>query len=307
MGTLRTAIVLVALLGARASAETDIEQADKLFAEGLALRDTNLEQSCDKFRQSLAKNPQAIGTLLNVALCDEKLGRIASAVERFSEARDRAKEGNLPDYLEEAQRHIDALVPELPHVRIAFADKAPSTRVLIGDRVIPDDRLDDEIAVDPGELVIVVSAPGRVAYETKLMIGKRETKTIAVPALAKAVTVQSSRRTIGIITAASGGAALATGLVLGYISNSRYDAAFESGECMNVDGERLCSAEGKSKTDRALTLGTTGTVVSVIGGVAIGVGAYLWLFAPKERTERKLSVVPTVSPESAGFTAIGRF
>ena len=302
---------LVALLGARAFAETDIEQADKLFAEGLALRDTNLQQSCDKFRQSLALNPQAIGTLLNVALCDETFGRIASAVERFSEARDRAKEGNLPEYLEEAQRHIDALTPELPYVSIRFADKAPGMRVLLGERVVSDAELGGEIAVDPGELVVVVSAPDRVAYETKLMIGKREKKVVDVPALAPAVTVRkSSRRAIGLITAGTGVAAVATGVVLGLVARNRYNDQFESGACEKVDGQDVCSPEAQGKTESAITLGTTGTVVGVIGIAAISVGAYLWLSAPKdrnERNERDVSLVPTLSPDAAGLTAVGRF
>lgn len=311
MGSFRLAISLVALLGARAFAETDIEQADKLFAEGLALRDTNLQQSCDKFQQSLELNPQAIGTLLNVALCDEKFGRIASAVKRFSEARDRAKEGNLPEYLEEAQRHIDTLTPELPYVRIQFASLAPGTRVLLGERVVRDAELGGEIAVDPGELVVVVSAPGRVAYETKLMIGKREKKVIQVPALAAAVTVRrSSLRSIGLITAGTGAAAVATGVVLGLVARNRYRAQFESGACEEVDGQDVCSAEAQGKTESAITLGTTGTVVGVLGVAAIGVGAYLWLSAPREKSERNgrgVSVVPTLSPDGAGLTAVGRF
>jgi hypothetical protein len=298
----------VALLGAPAFAETDIEQADKLFAEGLALRDTNLQQSCDKFRQSFELNPQAIGTLMNVALCDERFGRIASAVAHFSEARDRAKEGNLPEYLAEAQKHIDALTPELPYVTIQFAEKAPGTRVLLGDRVVPDSELGGSIAVDPGELVVVVSAPGRVSYETKIVLGKREKKPIAVPALRKAVTVQkSSRRTIGLITAGTGAAAIATGVVLGLVARNKYRDAFDSG-CQEVpDGQDVCSAEAQGETESAITIGTTGTVIGVIGIAAVGVGAYLWWTAPSERNERKVSVVPTLSPDAAGLTAIGRF
>ena len=308
MGTLRNAALVVALLGARAFAETDIEQADKLFAEGIALRDTNRQQSCDKFRQSLAKNPQAIGTLLNVALCDEQFGQIASAVKLFSEARDRAKEGNLPEYLAEAQKHIDALTPELPHVSIRFAEKPPGTRVLLGERIVSDAELGGEIAVDPGELTIVVSAPGRVSYETKMMINKREKKPIEVPALKKAVTVKSARRTIGLITAATGAAALGTGIVLGLVARSNYNKLFDDGRCRRIPDEpSVCTPDAQPKAERALTIGTTGTVVGVIGAVALGVGAYLWLSAPRDPEERNVSVTPMLTPESAGLAAVGRF
>jgi tetratricopeptide (TPR) repeat protein len=302
-------VVLLGLVG-QAFADTDIEQADKLFAEGLALRDTNLQQSCDKFSQSLKLNPQAIGTLMNVALCDEKLGRIASAVDHFSEARDRAKEGNLPEYLTEAQAHIDKLTPDLPFVVVKLAVQAdPTTRVLINDRVLANEKIQrgDKIPVDPGELHIVVSAKDRLPYEGTVMIAKKETKTIEVPELKKSVTVKSSRRTIGIITTASGGALVAAGIVIGLFAKKKYDGAFDDGHCNAMT--KICDPDGHSTTESAITLGWVGTGVGAVGIATAGVGLFLWLTAPKDKDlkERNVSVLPTVTPEGAGLSAFGRF
>ena len=310
MGTLRNTLVVLALLAVRAHADIDIKKADELFAKGISLRETNLEQSCKAFRESLELNPQAIGTLMNVALCDEKLGRIASAVEHFAEARDRAKEGNLPDYVAEAEAHITKLKDDVPKVTIRFLGVRPEgTRVLIGDHVIPPVRYEkgEPVPVDPGELVVVVSAPGRLAYETKLMIGKKEEKTIEVPELKKGVTVKSSsRRTVGLITTIAGGTFFVTGAVLGLYARSEYNKNFDSG-CDAVDGDIVCDAKEQSETERARTIGNVGTVVGAVGLVATGVGLYLWLTAPKEPTERKVTLVPSVTPQSAGLTAVGRF
>lgn len=308
MGTLRNAILVVAVLGARARADSNIEEADKLFAEGLALRDTNLKQSCEKFQASFEKNPQAIGTLMNVALCDEKFGKIASAVAKFNEAADRAREGNLPEYLEEADKHIKALTPDLAKVTVKFlTKKADGTKVLIGEQVIAMNLIEQnkEIPVDPGELVIVVSAPGRLAYETKMMIGKKEVKSIEVPELKHGVTVKSSRRTIGLITTISGGATIATAVVIGLVARSRYNAEFgdKPEQCKNG----VCPAEAQTRVVNARQLGTVGTVVGAVGVVATGVGLYLWLTAPKESSDRRVTVLPTIGPETAGLAAVGRF
>jgi hypothetical protein len=307
-------VILVALLAVRAHAETDIELADKLFEEGVALRDTNLQQSCEKFSQSLQKNPQAIGTLLNVALCDEKLGRIASAVKHFSEALDRAKEGNLADYAAEAQSKIDKLKPDLPHVTIKLLGvRHNGTRVLIGDQVIPSDKLDGaKVAVDPGELLIIVTAPGRVTYETRMMIQKKEEKPIEVPELKEAVVVKSSRKTIGIITTVSGGALAATGIVLSLYARNKYNDQFESqgGAPPACDKTtKTCSPDGQSNTEQAITYGNVATVVGIVGVAAIGVGLYLWISAPKEQEQdqRGITFVPEITPESAGLAAVGRF
>ena len=299
-------VILCTLIASTAHADDKtIAEADRLFAEGLALRDTNLQQSCDKFAASFELNPQAIGTLLNVALCDEKLGRIASAVEKFTEARQRAAESQLPDYIAAAEEHITALTPDLPHVEIKFLGvQAPGTRVLINDRVIA--RLAEPIAVDPGELVIVVSAPGRLAFETRLIVQKRDAKTVDVPELKKGVTVKSSRRTVGKITTISGGAAVATGIVLGLVARSRYNEQFDSGAC--VEATKQCTAEGQTETEKARTLGWVGTGIGTVGVAAVGVGLWLWLTAPKESTEpRGVSVIPQVTGDSAGVWAVGRF
>lgn len=292
------------LASSTATADVDIAKADKLFAEGLALRDSNVEQSCAKFEESLSYNPQAIGTLLNVALCDEKLGRIASAVAKFSEARDRAKEQQLADHLKAAEEHIAALTPELPYLTITFATPPiADTKILIDDEVVPLAKV-ERFAVDPGERVIVVSAPGRLPFQTKIVIAKREEKQVEVPELAKSVTVRSSRRTIGIITTASGAAAIATSVVIGLVAKGRYDSALET--CDGSDPPR-CPPESQTKTENARTLGNVGTVVGAVGAVAAGVGLYLWLGAPKSSEQRQVSIVPHVDGDSAGLAAIGRF
>ena len=56
-----------------------------------------------------------------------------------------------------------------------------------------------------------------------------------------------------------------------------------------------------------MTLGDVGTGVSIVGIVAAGVGAYLWITAPKDPTEKRVTFRPNVTPESAGITAVGRF
>ncbi len=86
----------LALAASPAAADDTMARADALFAEGVKLRDSNLELACAKFGESLQLNPQAIGVLLNVAMCDERQGRIASAVRRYRETRERAREQSFP-------------------------------------------------------------------------------------------------------------------------------------------------------------------------------------------------------------------
>ncbi|MBA3459697.1 MAG: hypothetical protein H0T46_07035 [Deltaproteobacteria bacterium] len=305
---MRSRVLGVALVLAQVAPQPaladDIAKADALFAEGRALMKTDLHAACAKFEESLKWNSQAIGTLLNVALCDEKLGRVASAVAKFTEARDRAREGALDEHLQAAEERLAALKGRVPFITIKLAtEPLPGTRILIHDKVIALEALAD-LPIDPGEHPLVVSAPDHVPYQTTIKIAESERREVVVPALRKG-TVTSSRKTIGKIVTISGGVALVGGIVIGgVIARGRYNDAFDM-YCDDDDKE--CDPDGLSGTKSARTLGTVGTVVGAIGLVGVGVGLYLWLRAPDEGTSRGVSLLPQLDPSAPGVVAVGRF
>ena len=295
--------VALVLAVARPALADDIAKADKLFDEGRALMKTDLHAACEKFEESLKWNSQAIGTLLNVALCDEKLGRVASAVAKFTEARDRAREGAMDVHLQAAEERLAALAGRVPHVTIKLAtEPLPGTRILIDDKVIALDAIAD-IPIDPGEHPLVVSAPDHVPYQTIVKIAEGERRDVTVPALRKG-TVTSSRKTIGKIVTISGGVALASGVVIAMVARNRYNNAFDR-YCDDDDKE--CDPQGLSDTRSARTLGNVGTVIGAIGLVGAGVGLYLWLRAPAEGRSRGVSLLPQLDPGAPGVVAVGRF
>lgn len=304
----RIGVALAILAAYRPAFADNVAKADELFHEALALRESDLVQSCGKFNDAYRLNPQAIGILMNVALCDEKLGRIASAVRHFSEARDRARELGLSAELAASEEKIATLSPEVPHLAISFDEPpAPNTKLLVDDRVIPLDAIAD-VSVDPGERTVVVTSPGRMAFETKIVLARRERKQLRVPALERSVTVGNARRTIGKITLATGGAAVATGVVLGVLAWQRYDKQFPT-HCQDRASGPICDSVGYPELEKARTLGNVGTTVFIAGAAAVAVGGYLWLRAPSSsaRTERTLSVLPQVSSDGGGVVAVGRF
>jgi hypothetical protein len=296
------AALVLASFGVRPALADDTAKADKLFDEGRALMASDLHAACEKFEESLKWNSQAIGTLLNVALCDEKLGRVASAVAKFTEARDRAREGGMDVHLQAAEERLAALTGRVPHVTIKLAESLPGTRIVIDDKVIALTAIAD-IAIDPGEHPLVVSAPDHVPYQTIVKIAEGERRDVPVPPLRKG-TVTSSRKTIGRIVTISGGVALVGGIVIGVVARGRYNDAFDA-HCDAVTRE--CDDVGLSDTKSARTLGTVGTVVGALGLVGAGVGLYLWLRAPDEGHSGGVSLLPQLDPSAPGVVAVGRF
>lgn len=308
-------LVIGSLARPSAADDDDLRRADALFAEGRALIDTDFAKACAKFEASLQISAHAIGTLLNVALCDEKLGRFASAVARFREARDRAQELGMSAELAAAEEHLGALEGKVPHVTLRFDEPPlPDTKIVIDDALIPFGSIANH-PIDPGAHEVVISAPGHLAFTARFEVGAGQTRDVAIPRLERSVTVKSSRRTIGTITTATGVAALGAGIVVGLVARGRHRDA-KRGHCNTIttpDGDQLqCDQTGFTEIERARTLGGVGSVIGAVGIGAIGVGVFLWLSAPSStaeqpRVSRVPDVVPYLGAGEAGILAVGRF
>ncbi len=81
----------------RPSAASDREHAEQLFQEGRELMQKGqLEEACARFAESFELE-HAVGTLLNLASCMERSGRVPRACELYTEARDLSKSGGRDD------------------------------------------------------------------------------------------------------------------------------------------------------------------------------------------------------------------
>jgi hypothetical protein len=295
-------LVLVATTAAADPAVRDDDklEADRLFAEGRALlAQGKRKEACDKFDLSIRKDPRAVGTILNLGLCAEEAGQVATAVRYYTEARARAKDQELHEHQQAAENKLALLAPRVPHLAIVLPPGAPpDARVIVDQLVLASDQLAD-VTLDPGERSIVVTAHDKLPYETRVTIQEGEHKTLAIPTLqgARTVVVQpSSKRLWGKILVGSGVALAGIGAGLGFYGRSQYWNQFPSGasdgadvsdathHCFTAMGERHCDAIGASHVSTARKLEQAGIITGVAGVVAAGVGAYLWITSPAQVT-----------------------
>jgi hypothetical protein len=302
-------------------------EADRLFEQGRALlAEGKREEACAAFDESMRKDPRAVGTMLNLGLCREESGLIASAVRLYAEARDRAHDQGLKEHEEAASRKIALLSPRVPRLAIKLpTGLGAGVRVLIDDIVFGRDEL-DMITLDPGSHALVVGAPDKLPYETTLVVKEGDRSTIEVPPLAGATTVviaaPTNRRALwGKILVAGGVVVLGGGAGLALLARSQYWDAFPAGArdgvaAMDANHDcwtsidrgavvRECNARGREATQSAHTLSNVGLGTMIAGGVIAVGGAVLWITAP--RTESSTSVSLDVRPDHAGFVVTGAF
>jgi tetratricopeptide (TPR) repeat protein len=269
-------------------------RADKLFEDGrryLAAKEYAL--ACTAFEESHAADP-AIGTLLNIALCYEEWGKLASAYRAYLEA-ERYAELKFDERAKGAHRKVDELAPKAPHLQVDVpADADISTVFLFDGKEITRQKLGDDVLVDPGRHEIEARVPGRPPKKTvvELALGERKRITIEVPRPELKVIVTAPPRKKGRLyggIALTAGGAVAAGTA-GFVALlARRDYADAIGGCPELRCETRAAYDA---TQRARRRATYMTFVGAGGAVLAATGVYLMLTSAGTRSEKRVEILP---------------
>jgi hypothetical protein len=253
-----------------------------------------------------------------MAVCHEKEGRTATAWVEFRDAEALARRDGRDDRVTLAAERQRALEPRLLRLRIVLPSEAdaPGLAIALDGADLPRPAWVAPLPVDPGEHVLEVSAPSRVAHQQSVTVTTEgETRDVvierldvpppapvAVPApsavpsaappsapapsapLATALVPQDRAAPHGLgaqrITALAVGGAGVVGLVagayLGLDAFSKHSQAI--GQCPAPDA---CSAQGVTYNDESKMSADRSTVAFGASVVLLGAAVYLWLSAPE--------------------------
>jgi hypothetical protein len=297
------ALALLAALGvARAAqAQSDPAAAEALFREGRALSDAgDIAGACAKFRESARLDP-AVGTTFNIADCEERLGHLARAWTLFGEVVQRLPASDKRHDV--AKKRVAALEQRLPKLSVRLAATAPAGSRVTRDGVeLGTASLGTPLPVDPGEHIVVVSAPGRADKQFKLIISEREIQTLDVEAgppqsgsvekpkagvqLEPTPPPPPSHRSpvLGYVVGGVGVAGFITGAIAGVLVLQKKGVVDE--HCP----DKVCDDEGYDAAQSGKTLGIVTTVGLVTGLVGVGAGTYLIVRAGSREDESAASL-----------------
>ncbi len=273
-----------------AGANTPESAAEALFRSGRAAVEAgDYAAACARFRESL-RLEHATGTLLNLAICEEELGQLSSAWQRYRKVLEELAVKDERRTL--VERKLSTLELRLPFVILRpSADTPAATRVYYRGTQLTMSASGVPLPMDPGHHVLIVKAPGRRDKRIEYVLGEGQKRTIEVSAESaqkpprlrissegrtRAVAEPSeARRDAAYWFAAAGTASLLASLVstLFIAEQSR----ITDREC-NPAG--ACTAKGIRAADRGQRLESLRTVSTAVGITALGASAYLWFTAP---------------------------
>lgn len=276
------------LSGVAAAQDTrDPAGAEALFRQGRTAAEKNdYQTACAKFRESNRLDP-AVGTVFNIADCEEKLGHLATSWTLFQEVVQRLASSD--DRRGIAEQRAARLEPRVPKLSIHLASSARTDLVVRRDGVsLGNASLDTPLPVDPGDHTVIVEAPGTkpAEFHAQLAEGDKITLNVAageaVPASEQPLTRSDAQEhpqtktnhSAAYVVGGIGVAGLVTGAIAGVLTLGKKSTV--NSECVGKE----CTQAGLDAANAGKTLGLVTTIGLVTGALGIGAATYLFVSAP---------------------------
>lgn len=293
---------LPALAQNPAAAEALFEQARAAMAAG------NYDIACARLRDSDRLDP-AVGTRFNLADCEERRGRIATAWSLF-----RGVLAELPaedDRRPIAEQRARALEPRLSYLTIQrAADTPPGAQLRLDGVELGEGSFGVALPLDPGAHEVVLVAGGQEERRTVSLAEAQRTDfplRFAPPPAEETKSVEdgSARRTAGYIVGSVGGAGALTGIIAGVVTLGKKRTANDHCD----DARRVCDQTGHDANESGKTFGMVSGVGFGVAVIGLATGAYLLLTASSGRAPAAVSsAIPgsvTVNPQLSWATGTG--
>ena len=312
----------------------DANQAEALFRAGKeSLAREDYAAACPKFAESF-RIDAATGTLLALAICHERAGRLASAYYEYTEVLARSKGESRPDRERAARQRSTALAARVSTLTVSMSQvgQVAGLEVRVDGSTVDARQFGKPTPIDGGAHVVEVWAPGSKTWRTTLTLAASiDARTVVVPPLepevpqardaareaARAARHARSRspshvdesygptatQWLGIAATGVGIVGLGVGAyfaVLAMSKNRSSSAGCEGDVCTaEARGDRL---DARQAGDRATISLAAGGAIAVTGLVLILAGG-----EPERDSRHALRAAPLIGARTAGATLQGSF
>jgi hypothetical protein len=326
--TVASALLVSLLLATASPLHAEPSAADRTLAEALfrdgrkLLAEGKVAEACAKFGESQRIAP-ALGTLLNLAACHEKEGKLATAWGEFMTVVTQAVRVGDSEREAFARERLEAIETHLPKLVVVAETIPDGLEVRLDGTAMSAAALGSPLPLDPGPHEVTATAPQRMVWSQRFDIPAAAiTTTLKIPTLAPvgAATPQpardestptSTKRTIGYVALGVGFVGLGVGTFFGLRALSKKSEA--NRDCV----DKQCDAEGLARIDEAKTAATWSTVSLGIGLVGLVGGVYLVLSSSsgassssgsaKPASSRGFVVSPLAGADGGGLSVSARF
>ena len=279
-----------------APSQQDILAAREAERAGAAAEKDGAWQAARDAYQKALNLQDTIDTRLRLARAEARLGRIVEAADHYRIVID--AKGAPPSAKAAAQKELAAVVERIPLITVQVPAGFSGT-VHIDKMEITAESLGKPIEVSPGTRIVAAEAKGYEPFSRSVVMGDRgrevvDVKLVPVHTAVVSTNDGATRRTIGYVSLAVGGAGLIVGAGFGIASRSTRD------DLRTSCPDKVCPVSLQDDYDKGRMQATVANIGFVTAGVGAVLGTVLLLTAPKKREPGSASVTPYVGLGSVG-------
>lgn len=302
--------------GVAAGQDRDPAAAQALFDTARELmKQGKFAEACPKLQESNRLDP-GLGTRFYLADCYEQSGRVASAWATFLEVAAIARSNNQAEREKVATQRADKLQPRLPRllVNVPEASKTSGLEIRRNGMLVGAAQWGTAVAVDPGEIELTASAPGKKTLRQTLRVEEGKTANYSLPTLeqgdepaaAHAVAVapvaepgaspappaapapqpaappsdaapSKGRSNTALVVGLAGVGVVGLGVGTVFAIMAKNKANESKPFCPTSPNK--CEVEGVRIRNDAIEKGNVATIASIAGGVALAGAGVIWLLS----------------------------
>jgi hypothetical protein len=160
-------------------------KAEALFALGKQrLAAGDYAAACSLLNDSFQADP-ATGSLLALALCHERQGKVASAIRDYEQVITRSRAEERPDREQAAQARVVALRERVSTITLQVSEPYPDDLTIrVNDTLLTKEDIGKPRLMDGGFVVVEVEAPGKASWSKHISLADTgEVLTLTLPPL----------------------------------------------------------------------------------------------------------------------------
>jgi hypothetical protein len=300
--------------------QQDLADARRTFNEGKDLEKAgNYAAALERFKKvaEVRITPQV---RFHIALCEENLGKLVSALKGFELAGEEARQAGSSaiEVSENAPTRADALRKRVAHLKIQVNGRLTTSKLTLDGAVVVKETIGADQLVDPGKHRVMLETDGAAVFDKDIELKEQGNETVVVdahdadPAEGGPIVGSGGDRPIqqappsrapAYVFGAIGVAGIAAGGVfMGLSQVAKNDVLAKCHSGMN------CPQSLESEGDRGKTFYTTSFIAGGVGAAALAAGVVMFVvLTPKKAKAASGATTLLVAPALGGASVSGRF
>jgi len=294
---------------ADSSAEA-LKRAREQFGQALALQTAGDWTGALTLLKEVAAVKSTPQVRFNMALCEEKLGKLVAALGDYELAAADARAEKADQVAEEVEGRLEALRQRIPKITVKRGSGADAASVALDGVSVGDQVIGTPMPTDPGPHTVEAKAPGMKPFRQAIRVAEQQSETVELVLEAEPAPPAAASGPGGGVRSGSKGARIA-GFVIGGVGIASLGASgvfygLRASKISHLDSlcpSRQCPSKAQQSDIDAGKRDTTIANVTLAVGIAAVAGGVVLVLTSGPSSEPSVALAPA----PGGAQLVGKF